>query len=67
MDAHALVSGGELTDEVRQKAIAYKKTPLNYTALLKKNDLPIKGAETSVRPDIEQLLIYYAKAGGSRE
>ncbi len=67
LDAHALVSGGELTDEVRQKAIAYKKTPLNYTALLKKSDLPIKGAEMSVRPDIEQLLIYYAKAGGSRE
>ncbi len=66
LDSHALISGGEISEEVEKKAVAYKKTPLNFTALVKRSDLPIAAAETVSRPDIEQLLIYYAKAGGDR-
>lgn len=60
---HTLVSGAMLTGEIKDKAIGYKSTPLGFTALVKSADLPLKGAEHTARPDIEQLMIYYSKGG----
>ena len=65
ISSHAVIGGGDLTDEIKRVAIGYKQTSLGFTALVKKSDLPKDGIEYSAPPDIEQMLLYVSK--GSRE
>lgn len=61
LDSHVLISGSLLTEKIKSVAIGYKESPLNYTALVKYSDLPLDNVEHTARPDIEQLMVYYAK------
>ncbi len=65
ISSHAVIGGGEMTDEIKRIAIGYKQTSLGFTALVKKSDLPLEGVEYSADPDIEQMLLYASKRAHS--
>lgn len=63
--AHRLISGGreDLRTEDEQRAIGVKKTRLNYTALIKRKDLPYFKYDTDRSPNLEDIMIYYNRGG----
>lgn len=62
-DSHALISGAKdaLTDSLKERAIGYKETPYNFTALIKTADLSENDEVIKERPNLEDIMVYYNK------
>lgn len=63
LSSHAVVSGAKISEDVKRVALGYKSNSLNFSALVKTEDLPLEGVQTRSVPNIEQLLVYAAKGG----
>lgn len=65
LNSHALISGGaeDLTDVNRAKAIGVKTTDYNYTALVKRDDLPLFKYDVLSPPNLEDVTVYYNRGG----
>lgn len=67
IDSYAVVGGGFLTDEIRKAAVGYKENSLGFTALIRRDTLPLRGVEQTHTPNIEELMLYVSKGGRAHE
>ncbi len=67
IDSYAIIKGTlpQLTDELKELMISYKKNDFGFSGLMKTNDHShdIESDYTSERPTLEDIMIYYAKRG----
>lgn len=61
LDGHRVITGdvGRLTDELRAKLIGCKTHDFGFKALIKTEDVPQEWATNAVRPDLEDITVYY--------
>jgi ABC-2 type transport system ATP-binding protein len=64
LDNYRLVNGSEKDlPEIKDKLIAYKTNAFGFTGLMKTKELETKGDIRSAKPNIEDIIIYFAERG----
>lgn len=63
LDNHALIKGDneQLTEDLKQRVIAYKQHQFGFTALVRRNNLLPTENFTTEKPTLDDVMVYYNK------
>lgn len=63
LDKHAVVKGGadELTGQLTNRLVSYKKHQFGYTALIRRENIQSGDKFTTEKPTLDDIMIYYSK------
>lgn len=61
LDSHCLIKGGEMTEELKNRVVAYKQHPFGYTALIRRDNIRSADQFVTEKPTLEDIMIYYNK------
>lgn len=63
LDKHALIKGGldELTDDIINRLVSYKKHQFGYTALIRRENIKSDDKFAAEKPTLDDIMVYYSK------